>query len=114
MDMSTLIQHGVYFCLRVKMGAVIWQEKQRTDVARLVAGLDLQATQAEWVVNVGAAQLVKQMHLLVKRVPAEVAQQRQECIREYASTRSSTASRSMPWHWIWPIGPLSSPMPQSG
>jgi hypothetical protein len=88
MYLSTLIKHGVYFCMRVKIGAVIWHEKQRTDVAALLASLDAQATQAEWVVNVGAAQLVKQVRLLVKRVPAEVAQQRQERIREYASKHS--------------------------
>jgi Transposase DDE domain len=67
---------------------VIWQGKQRTDVAHLIASLDEQTTQAEWLVNVGAAQLVKQVRLLVKRVPEEVAQQRQERIREYASKHS--------------------------
>ena len=84
MYLSTLMKQGVYFCLRVKIGAVIWHEKQRTDVVSLIAGLDAQATQAEWTVNVGAAQLVKQVRLLVKRVPEEVAHQRQERIRQYA------------------------------
>jgi hypothetical protein len=88
MYMSTLMKHGVYFCLRVKIGAVIWQGKQRTDVAQLIAGLDEQATQAEWMVNVGAAQLVKQVRLLVKRVPEAVAKQRQARIREYAIKHS--------------------------
>lgn len=88
MYLSTLIHQGVYFCMRVKLGAVIWHEKQRTDVVHLLASLAPEATQAEWVVNVGAAQLVKQVRLLVKRVPEEVAQQRQERIREYACKHS--------------------------
>lgn len=67
---------------------MIWHEKQRTDVVGLIASLDVQATQAEWVVNVGAAQLVKQVRLLVQRVPEAVAQQRQARIREYAVKHS--------------------------
>lgn len=88
MYLSSLMKQGVYFCMRVKLGAVIWHNKERTDVAQLIAGLDEQATQAEWVVNVGAAQLVKQVRLLVQRVPDEVAKQRQARIREYAVKHS--------------------------
>jgi hypothetical protein len=86
--MSTLIKQGVYFCLRLKMATVLWHEKQRTDAATLIGGLDEQTTQAQWLVNVGETQRVKGVRLLVKRVPDEVAEQRQERIREYARKHS--------------------------
>ena len=86
--LSVLMQQGVYFCIRVKVGAVLWHQQRRTDVATLLAGLSEGQTQAEWLVDVGANKLLKQVRLLVKRVPAEVAEQRQQRIREYAVKHS--------------------------
>ncbi len=86
--LSGLMQQGVYFCIRVKVGAVLWHQQRRTDVATLLAGLSEGQTQAEWVVDVGANKLLKRVRLLVKRVPAEVAVQRQQRIREYAVKHS--------------------------
>jgi Transposase DDE domain len=86
--LSSLMKQGVYFCMRVKMGAVLWHQQQRTDVVSLLAGLSDDATQAEWLVDVGVNKLLKQVRLLVKRVPAEVAAQRQQRLREYANKHS--------------------------
>lgn len=86
--LSGLMKQGVYFCIRVKVGAVLWHQQQRTEVATLLAGLSEGQMQAEWVVDVGANKLLKQVRLLVKRVPAEVAEQRQQRIREYACKHS--------------------------
>lgn len=87
-SLSGLMKQGVYFCIRVKVGAVLWHQQQRTEVSLLLAGLSEGQTQAEWVVDVGANKLLKRVRLLVKRVPAEVALQRQQRIREYACKHS--------------------------
>lgn len=87
-SLSGLMKQGVYFCMRVKVGAVIWHQQQRTGVASLIAGLPATDMQAEWVVDVGANKAVKQVRLLVKRVPEEVAKLRQQRIREYACKHS--------------------------
>ena len=86
--LSHLMKQGVYFCIRVKVGAVLWHQQQRTEVLSLLAGLAEEQTQAEWLVDVGATKLLKGVRLLVRRVPAEVAEQRQQRIREYACKHS--------------------------
>ena len=86
--LSSLMKQGVYFCIRVKVGAVLWHEQQRTEVATLLAGLSEKQMQAEWLVDVGANKLLKRVRLLVQRVPAEVALQRQQRIRDYACKHS--------------------------
>jgi len=86
--MKTLIKQGVYFCLRVKLLTVFWYESQRTDVQTLIKGLPPETKQAEWRVHVGASQAVKDVRLLVQRVPETVQKQREERIREYARKHS--------------------------
>lgn len=86
--MRGLIKQGVYFCLRVKLSTVFWYESQRTEVQTLLGTLSQQTQQAEWRVNVGANQQVKDVRLLVQRVPETVLAQRQERIREYARKHS--------------------------
>ncbi len=82
------MKHAMDFCIRVKKGAVLWHQQQRTEVATLLAGLVEGQTQREWLVDVGANKRLKQVRLLVKRVPAEVALQRQQRLREYAVKHS--------------------------
>ncbi|GAC1563573.1 MAG: hypothetical protein NVS4B1_07990 [Ktedonobacteraceae bacterium] len=86
--LSVLMKQGVYFCIRVKVGAVLWYQQQRSDVATLLAGLPEGQTEAEWLVDVGANKRLKRVRLFVKRVPAEVALQRQQRLREYACKHS--------------------------
>ena len=49
--LSVLMKQGVYFCIRVKVGAVLWHQQQRTEVATLLAGLSEGQSQAEWLVD---------------------------------------------------------------
>lgn len=86
--LKTLMQQGIYFCLRLKLYTVLWYQKQRTDVLTLIESLPPETQQAEWQVHVGAGQQVKDVRLLVQRVPETVLAQRQERIREYARKHS--------------------------
>ena len=86
--LSGLMKQGVYFCMRLKVGAVLWQEQKRTDIVSLLAALPCEQSQAEWRVDVGADKQLKAVRLLAQRVPAEVAQQRQQRIRDDACKHS--------------------------
>lgn len=86
--MRLLLTQGVYFCLRVKLYTVFWYQQQRTDVLTLIESVPPETRQAEWQVHVGASQQVKNVRLLVQRVPETVLAQRQERIREYARKHS--------------------------
>lgn len=92
MRMKSLMQQGVYFCLRLTLGTILWYEKQRTDAPALLAALPQGTQQAEWQVNVGEQQRVKGVRLLAQRVPEEVAEQRQQRIREYARKHSKAVN----------------------
>ena len=90
--MRTLISQGVYFCLRVKVGTVFWLDGQRLDLLTLLRGLDEQSQQQEWRVEVGEGRRVKDVRLLVERVPQEVVAHRQQRIREEARKKGKAVS----------------------
>lgn len=75
-------EQGVYFLLRYKVGIVLWCEGKRLD---LLAVLPRQGgARLDLAVEVGASKQVRHVRLLAERVPAEVAAQRQERLRESA------------------------------
>ena len=80
--LRSLHQQGVYFLLRYKVGIVLWCEGQRLDL--LVILPKEVGERMELLVEVGASKAIKGVRLLAERVPAAVAEQRQQRYREYA------------------------------
>lgn len=80
-----LNQDGVFFLMRYKAGIVLWAGKQRLDLLAILPATPGQ--RLEQLVDVAADKRLKQVRLLAERVPAEVASQRQERIREAASKK---------------------------
>jgi len=77
-----LSQQGVYFLMRSKAGIVLWHDKQRLDLLRVLP--QVEGDRLELSVEVGATKAVAGVRLLAERVPDEVAAQRQERIQAYA------------------------------
>jgi hypothetical protein len=78
-----LQRQGVFFLMRDIAGIVLWLGNDRLDLLAVLP--QVVGERLELVVDVGASKLVRGVRLLAERVPAEVASQRQERIRQYAS-----------------------------
>lgn len=81
--LRAISEGGVFFLMRYKAGIVLWQGNHRLDLLGVLPKVVGQ--RLELVVDLGASKLVRGVRLLAERVPAEVASQRQEHIRQYAS-----------------------------
>jgi len=81
--LRALSQSGVFFLMRYKAGIVLWLGNERLDLLTVLP--QVVGERLELLVDVGASKLVSGVRLLAERVPAEVASQRQERIRQYAS-----------------------------
>ncbi len=83
-------QEGVFFLMRYKPGSILWQGKERLDLLRVLpTGV---GERLELRVEVGAHKLLTAVRLLAERVPAEVATQRQQRLREYAREPGKAAN----------------------
>ena len=74
---------GVFFLRRYNAGLVLWRDNERLDLLSVLP--TVVGDRLELLVDLGATQVVKGVRLLAERVPTEVAAQRQEHIRQYAS-----------------------------
>ncbi len=81
--LRAISEQGVFFLMRYKAGIVLWLDNQRLDLLEVLP--QVVGERLELVVDVGASKLVRGVRLLAERVPAAVASQRQERIRQYAS-----------------------------
>jgi hypothetical protein len=81
--LRAISEAGVFFLMRYKAGIVLWLGNERLDLLGVLP--QVVGERLELVVDLGASKLVKGVRLLAERVPAEVAHQRQERIRQYAS-----------------------------
>jgi len=77
-----LHQQGVFFLMRYKAGIVLWGQGKRVDLVKILP--QVVAERMELLVDVGANKVIKGVRLLVERVPAEVATDRQQRIRKAA------------------------------
>jgi hypothetical protein len=75
-------QQGVYFLMRYKPGIILWQGKERLDLLGVLPTVVGQ--RLELLIEVGAHKVLGEVRLLAERVPAEVAAERQQRLREYA------------------------------
>lgn len=85
--MRAMQQQGVHWLLRFKRGTVLWVEQKRFDLRAWLDTWMPEQQEAELVVDLGAAQQVKQVRLLVQRVEEGVKQQRQERMRQDAADK---------------------------
>jgi hypothetical protein len=85
-----LSQQGVYFLMRYKPGIILWQDHQRLDLLKVLP--TVVGERLELLVQVGANQVLRGVRLLAERVPAEVADQRQQRMREYAREHGKAAN----------------------
>lgn len=84
--LRSLSEQGVFFLMRYKAGIVLWVGKERLELLTVLPKVT--GERLELLVDVGANKLLKGVRLLAERVPAEVAAQRQERIKEYARAHS--------------------------
>ncbi len=84
--LRSLAEQGVFFLMRYKAGIVLWLNNERLDLLAVLP--QVQGQRLDLLVDVGASKLLRGVRLLAERVPAEVAAQRQERIRQYASAHS--------------------------
>lgn len=73
-------QQGVFFLMRYKAGIILWCGKERLDLLGVLPSVG--GERLDLLVDVGANRLLKGVRLLAERVPAEVAEQRQQRIRQ--------------------------------
>ncbi len=81
-----LSEQGVFFLMRDIAGIVLWAGKERLDLLAVLPKAI--GEHLEMLVDVGGDRRLKQVRLLAERVPAEVARQRQERIKEAARRHS--------------------------
>ena len=81
--LRSLQAQGVFFLMRDIAGIVLWLDGTRLDLLAVLP--TVQGERLDLLVDVGANKLVQQVRLLAERVPAAVAAQRQQRIRQYAS-----------------------------
>jgi hypothetical protein len=84
--LRAISQGGVYFLMRYKAGIVLWRSNERLDLLGVLP--QVVGERLELVVDLGASHLVTGVRLLAERVPATVAELRQERIRQYAIAHS--------------------------
>ncbi|HEV2660760.1 MAG TPA: IS4 family transposase [Ktedonobacteraceae bacterium] len=85
-----LSQQGVFFLMRYKPGIILWQGKERLDLLEVLPSVV--GERLELLVDVGANKVLRGVRLLAERVPAEVADQRQQRLREYAREHGKAAN----------------------
>ncbi len=99
--LQQLLTQGVYFCVRVKIGTIVWYQGHSTDLLSLVKGITHEQQEAEWQVDVGAKHQLTAMRVLVQRVPESVVRQREQRIHEQAAKEGKLASQAAldlaPW-----------------
>ena len=81
--LRSLREQGVFFLMRDIAGIVLWLDNERLDLLAVLP--TVQGQRLDLLVDVGASKLLRGVRLLAERVPAAVAAQRQERIRQYAS-----------------------------
>ncbi len=81
-----LSDQGVFFLMRYKAGIVLWAGQERLDLLAVLPNAI--GERVQMLVDVGEQRRLKQVRLLAERVPAEVARQRQERIKEAARRHS--------------------------
>ena len=100
-QLQQMLKQGVYFCVRVKVGTIVWSQQQSTDLLSLVKGITREQQEVEWQVDVGASHQLRAMRLLVQRVPESVLRQREQRIHEQATKEGKRASQAAldlaPW-----------------
>ncbi len=85
-----LSQGGVFFLMRDIPGIILWQDTQRLDLLAVLP--TVVGEHPELLVEVGANKVLRGVRLLAERVPAEVAAQRQQRLREYAREHGKAAN----------------------
>jgi hypothetical protein len=88
--LRALRQQGVYFLMRYKPGIILWQDTQRLDLLAVLP--TVVGERLELLVEVGANKVLRGVRLLAERVPAEVAAQRQQRMRQYAREHGKVAN----------------------
>jgi hypothetical protein len=83
-------QGGAFFLMRYKPGIILWQGKERLDLLAVLP--EVVGERLDLLVDVGAHKLLTGVRLLAERVPAEVAAQRQQRMREYARQHGKAAN----------------------
>jgi len=88
-----LSQQGVFFLMRYKAGIVLWVGNERLDLLAVLPKVT--GERLELLVEVGASKLLTGVRLLAERVPKEVAESRQERIRQYASDHGKPVNEAL-------------------
>jgi Transposase DDE domain len=88
--LRALRQQGVYFLMRYKPGIILWQDNQRLDLLAVLP--TVVGERLELLVEVGANKVLRGVRLLAERVPAEVAAERQQRMRQYAREHGKVAN----------------------
>jgi hypothetical protein len=94
-----LSQQGIFFLMRYKAGIVLWSDKQRLDLLKVLP--QVVGERLELLVEVGASKPISGVRLLAERVPDEVAAVRQERIRASADDHGKPVN-PLVWelaHW---------------
>jgi Transposase DDE domain len=99
--LRSLSQQGVCFLMRYKAGIVLWLENERLDLLAVLP--QVQGQRLDILVDVGASKLLRGVRLLAERVPAPVAVQRQERIRQYASAHGKPVNALLVELATWAI-----------
>lgn len=94
-----LSRHQAYFLMRYKEGICLWWQGKRLDLAAILP--EQVGARRVLLVDVGADKAVRGARLLIERVPEEVANARQERLRETARLHQKPVSQRLMQmaHW---------------